>query len=153
MTRTRLEQPLAERLRALRDIRDAMLADANRQPEEEQAGRRAYAYAIYQIRVQVEKWLERNADTLSPVALGSSLMGAAMQVVQTALLVSTNDKFTRGEIFGRFIDHNARRMIEEGLILSPQEMRAQVAEKVDRAFKDNRDGMLLGPDGRPVRVQ
>lgn len=147
MTRTRLEQPLSERLRALREIRDGMLRDADSQPDEEREAGRAYAYAVHTIRVATEKWLDRNQD-LPSLALGSCLMGAAIQVMQTALLVSSNDKAERSGITGRFINHMASRFIEEGLILSPQEARAG-----QKRNETGRQSGLLGPDGKPVRVQ
>ena len=147
MTRTRIEQPLAERLRALRAIRDTMLADAEAQPEAERDATRAYAYALFAVRTALEKWIDRNKD-MSSVALGSCILGAATQVVQTALLVTSNDRFDRGETFGRFIQYTASRLIEEGLILPPQEAQAQMAKK-----KTAGTGGILGPDGRPVRIQ
>lgn len=147
MTRTRLEQPLSERLRALREIRDTMLRDAAEQPEEEADAARAYAYAVHTIRVATEKWLDRNQD-LPSLALGSCLMGAAIQVMQTALLVSSNDKAERSAITARFIDHVVSRFIQEGLILVPGDLK-----EAHRQKQAGRQSGLLGPDGKPVRVQ
>jgi len=147
MTRTRLEQPLSERLRALREIRDSMLRDADQQPEEKRDATRAYAYVMHTIRVATEKWLDRNQD-LPSMTLGSCLMGAAIQVMQTALLVSSNDKAERSGITGRFINHMAQRFIQEGLIMSPVEARA-----AQKGNEKGRSSGLVGPDGKPVRVQ
>jgi len=147
VTRTRLEQPLSERLRALREICDAMLRDADSQPEEERDAARAYAYAVHTIRVATEKWLDRNQD-LNSLTLGSCLMGAAIQVMQTALLVSTNSKSERSAILGRFINHAATRFIQEGLVMSPAEARASQGQR-----ERGKPSGLLGPDGKPVRVQ
>ena len=147
MIRTRFEQPLRERLRALREIRDAMLQDADKGPEAERDATRAYAYAVHAIRVATEKWLDRNQE-LPSMALGSCLMGAALQVIQTSLLVSSNNKAERSGITGRFINHMVQRFIQEKLIVSPGEARAS-----GKGNETGRQSGLLGPDGKTLRVQ
>jgi hypothetical protein len=133
--------PLRKRLSLLALKRDAQKAKAG--------DNKSWLLAIalqYRLRCDIERWIEDNRKE-DAADISNALLAVSTDVLETGLRCASEDAAVRGAVIGRYLTQFTHNAIEAGLIkppvLPPQQ---QIAENaIGRS--------LLGPDGKPYKVQ
>lgn len=146
MAKLKFEKTLRERLAILRKVRDESL----RQHNESDQKNESYKLAVllrFTLRTRMERWLDEHKDA-DALDIANAILAVSNDVLETGLRLSSNDAEMRGAVAGRFLNQFVSNATQSGLIEPPGKRAA-----VDRAMKTNQPRSLLGPDGKPYRVQ
>jgi hypothetical protein len=141
VAKLKILSPLRKRLRALLVKRDDQKTKAG--------DNKSWAMAVelqYKIRCDIERWIEDNRKE-DAADISNALLAVSTDVLETGLRCASEDPTVRGAVIGRYLTQFTHNAIEAGLIkppvLPPQQ---QIAENaIGRS--------LLGPDGKPYKVQ
>jgi len=137
MARLRMKHALRERLKAIRELRDEGLKASDNPAVH------ASVRLNYRTGQAVERWLDDHAETDS-ADIVNAMLASGQTMIRNALRLASKEPEQRGVILSRLMVAFIQREVDSGFIKPPAQ---------HEIAKNATSRSLLGPDGKPYKVQ
>ncbi len=148
MAKFKLGAALGERLRSLRAFRENARRNIDNRSPEIAASHSMAIELRYHMRVQIERWLEKQEGKESE-AVASALLACATDLLEAGLQLASKHPNERTVTLSRFSQTFVEHAIQSELLTDPRELARKHAEgELERQYRKINPS-LVKPDGTP----